>query len=518
MSHPRVSPFVLASLVAALGAPAAAQIVFEPATTSPGGGYALRLVVGDIIEDGVPDAVVSHMTLFGGGPVVLPGLGDGSFGTPQPIPLPSDLITVPALGDFDEDGHLDLIAMGGGNGPSNVRVYFGDGTGAFASPVSVNSFHQAPSDATAADLDGDGALDLAIYNSAGPFTIPGGITVRFGHGDGTFEPALLAEVFGFDMQGFPYPHSVRAGDVNGDGLPDLVFTATEPVLINQGDRTFELAPCENDCLDLAGLGLALADVNGDGRADALTPTAVHLALPDGTLAAPLPLASGFVPMRVATGDLDGDGLIDAVVSRNDIADEFQPFSPSSTFGDVLLLRGLGDGSFQAPVVASHVPQTRSLAVADLDLDGRPDVLAARLVDHDQSLTTLLNHTYPAGSPFTDLGGALGGTNGYPIQLASGTLVAGQPFSFKLFYGPPSGAAFHIVGLAALNAPFKGGTLIPFPHLVNGPLPLNAQGAINLAANWPAGGSGLTLWVQFWMPNGGGPVGFVASSGVRAQIP
>ena len=518
MSHPRVSPFVLASLVAALGAPAAAQIVFEPATTSPGGGYATRVVVGDIVEDGVPDALVSHFPFFGTDPVVLPGLGDGSFGPPQLVVLPNDLITVPALGDFDQDGHLDLVAIGGNNEPANVSVFFGDGRGTFASPVFVNSFHEAPADATAADLDGDGALDIAIYNSVGPFTIGGGITVRFGHGDGTFEPALLAEVFSFDMQGFPYPHSVRAGDVNGDGLPDLVFTATEPVLINQGDRTFEPALCENDCLALAGPDLALADVNGDGRVDALTPTEVRLALPDGALAAPLPLASGFVPMRVSTGDLDGDGLVDAVVSRNDIAEEFQPLSPSSTFGDVLLLRGLGDGSFQAPVVASHVPQTRGLAVADVDLDGRLDVLAARLVDHSQSLTTLLNHTYGPGSPFTDLGGALGGSNGDPIQLASGTLVAGQPFAFKLFYGPPSGAAFHIVGLAALNAPFKGGTLIPFPHLVNGPLPLNASDAINLAANWPAGGSGLTLWVQFWMPNGGGPAGFVASSGVRAQIP
>jgi len=518
MSHPRVSPFALASLVAALAAPATSQIVFEPATTSPGGGYATRVVVGDIVEDGVPDALVSHFPFFGTDPVVMPGLGDGSFGPPQLVVLPNDLITVTALGDFDGDGHLDLVALGGNNDPANVSIFFGDGRGAFASPVFVNSMHESPADATVADFDEDGALDIAIYNSIAAFFIGGGITVRFGHGDGTFEPALLAEIFGFDMLGFPYPHSVRAGDVNGDGLPDLVFTATEPVLINQGDRTFELAPCESDCLALAGRDLALADVNGDGRADALTPTEVRLALPDGSLAAPLPLASGFVPMRVAAGDLEGDGLIDAVVSRNDIGDEYQPFSPSSTFGDVLLLRGLGDGSFQAPVVASHVPQTRGLAVADVDLDGRPDVLAARLVDHSQSLTTLLNHTYPAGSPFTDLGGALGGSNGYPIQLASGTLVAGQPFSFKLFHGPPSGVAFHIVGLAALDAPFKGGTLIPFPHLMNGPLPLNASGNITLAANWPAGGSGLTLWVQFWMPNGGGPAGFVASSGVRAQIP
>ncbi|HVQ25978.1 MAG TPA: hypothetical protein VMV01_12410, partial [Planctomycetota bacterium] len=98
------------------------------------------------------------------------------------------------------------------------------------------------------------------------------------------------------------------------------------------------------------------------------------------------------------------------------------------------------------------------------------------------------------------------------------LVAGQPFAFQLQSGPLSGAAWHIVGFSALNAPFKGGTLIPALNLINGPFPLTPAGALTLAGNWPAGGSGLTLWVQFWMPNGGGPAGFVASSGVRAQIP
>ena len=98
------------------------------------------------------------------------------------------------------------------------------------------------------------------------------------------------------------------------------------------------------------------------------------------------------------------------------------------------------------------------------------------------------------------------------------VVPGTPFSFRLLNGVPTGSAFHFVGLAALNAPFKGGTMIPVPQLVNGPFPLDGTGALTLAGTWPAGGSGLTLWAQFWMPNGGGPVGFIATSGVRAQIP
>src|SRR6185503_7801598 len=113
---------------------------------------------------------------------------------------------------------------------------------------------------------------------------------------------------------------------------------------------------------------------------------------------------------------------------------------------------------------------------------------------------LYNRTYGPGSPFLDVGGALGGSNGFPIQLASGTLVTGQPFAFKLQSGPPSGSAWHIVGLSALNAPFKGGTLVPAINLMNGPFPLSASGSLTLAGNWPSGGSGLTLWVQYWMPN------------------
>ena len=503
---------VASLLLAPLTAAPAAQLVSKPPIPSSGGAYATRVLVGDIDEDGVPDALVSHVSFFGTDPLVMHGLG-GSFEPGPFVPLDGDLITATTLADFDEDGHLDVIVMGGIEYPENVLLLLGDGAGGFGSPVAMNAQFLAPADAAAADLDGDGHLDLAIYDSAGPFPLNGGIVVRFGHGDGSFEPPALALSFGFEMATVPAPHLVHIGDTNGDGLPDLVFSGPNGVLLNQGGRRFALSPCD-DCQSLAG-DLALADVDGDGRDDVLTPTQVFLALPSGALSSPLPLTSGLVPYKVAAGDLDGDGLVDAIVGRQD---HLLEFDPTSTAGDVLLLRGHGDGSFQAPVVVSHVPQPRSLVVADVDLDGRPDVVSASQVEHALTLNVLLNHTYPAGSPFLDLGGALGGSNGYPIQLASGTLIAGQPFSFRLFNGPPNGAAFHIVGLAALNAPFKGGTLIPFPHLVNGPLPLNASGNITLAANWPAGGSGLTLWVQFWMPNGGGPAGFVASSGVRAQIP
>jgi hypothetical protein len=71
---------------------------------------------------------------------------------------------------------------------------------------------------------------------------------------------------------------------------------------------------------------------------------------------------------------------------------------------VLVLRGLGDGTFQQPgVVVSHVPQPRGLAAADADLDGRPDLVVAEMRDAGDSLRVLLNHTYGVGSHFLDLG-------------------------------------------------------------------------------------------------------------------
>jgi hypothetical protein len=61
-------------------------------------------------------------------------------------------------------------------------------------------------------------------------------------------------------------------------------------------------------------------------------------------------------------------------------------------------------------------------------------------------------------------------------------------------------------------------MVPNPFLINGPFAANAQGVLNLAGNWPAGGSGVALYAQFWVPNFLGFGTFSASSGVRAQIP
>jgi hypothetical protein len=338
--------------------------------------------------------------------------------------------------------------------------------------------------------------------------------VIFGNGDGSFDAPTIPVPFA--MTDANHDGKIRAGDVDGDGLDDIVYTTghSSPTLLSLGNGSFTLVNCAS-CGVTGERDFQLADVNGDGREDAITTLRVHLADESGSFVAGQAFPSSDFPFAVAVDDLDGDGTLDVALGRNGIAADMDT---TATAGDVLLLRGNGDGSFQAPgLVVSHVPQPRGLTAADLDLDGRVDLVAAGFQSALAS-RLLFNRAYGPLSPFTDVGGALGGSNGYPIQIASGTLLAGQPFSFRLASGPPSGQAFHIVGLSQLAAPFKGGTMIPNPILINGPFGLNAAGQLNLAGLWPAGGSGLTLWVQYWMPNGGGPAGFVASTGVRAQIP
>jgi hypothetical protein len=122
------------------------------------------------------------------------------------------------------------------------------------------------------DFNGDGRLDLAVAND--------NVSVLLGNGDGTFQVA----------QNYPvgsYPSSVVVGDVNGDGVPDLVVTSgtwrddfitasgTVRVLLGKGDGTFRAFPASHVSY-VAGdfvSSVVVGDFNGDGWLDAVTANA-----------------------------------------------------------------------------------------------------------------------------------------------------------------------------------------------------------------------------------------------------
>jgi hypothetical protein len=130
-----------------------------------------------------------------------------------------------------------------------------------------------------------------------------------------------------------------------------------------------------------------------------------------------------------------------------------------------------------------------------------------------------NATYPAGSPFTDLGHSKPGTNGYPILLADGTLQVTDPIAIALTNGKPLGNASLVLGFSQVNAPFKGGTMIPAVDVLITPLPMDATGTVTLVALWPPGvPSGFTFYLQFWFKDVGALLNEAGSSGLRVVTP
>ncbi|MHC5212725.1 MAG: serine hydrolase domain-containing protein [Planctomycetota bacterium] len=123
-----------------------------------------------------------------------------------------------------------------------------------------------------------------------------------------------------------------------------------------------------------------------------------------------------------------------------------------------------------------------------------------------------------GESWHHLGQGLDGSVGQPYLLGSGDLVAGQPFDLELERALPDAAAYLTFGLAPLNAPFKGGTLVPdigsgpvgFVLLVTDPL-----GEIDITTTLPGVmPAGTELFLQYWIEDPGGPAGYSASNAIR----
>jgi len=174
----------------------------------------LGMVTGDFNEDGITDIVVTEYTdntlalFLGNGSG---GVGDGTFQAATHIPagrIPYDL----AVGDFNEDGHLDLaVSNSDWNG---VHVLLGSGTGTFPT---TNAYVDGENCAgvAAADFDGDGITDLAVDDCVNNQLLLLKGQGSGGIGSGTFAaPVVLGDCC--------FPVHVIAADLDGNGSPDAV--------------------------------------------------------------------------------------------------------------------------------------------------------------------------------------------------------------------------------------------------------------------------------------------------------
>jgi hypothetical protein len=428
------------------------------------------IAVGDVNRDGRPDVVVANSDPFYGRSVsFFPGNGDGTLGARIDSPMDGVSASSIALADFDGDGQLDLVAgysggatfvyvmrglgdgrfgpiaghdsayspavvatgdlngdgksdfVAGGEMDGSVSIHLGRGDGAFAPKVEIpaagagfvaltdldhdghldiltagsairgrgdGSFETpvpfvtdgGPAMAAAGDIDGDGVPDLITSHPA-----PGTVAVMHGLGDGRFDTPL-------DVQTVARPQAVAEGDVDGDGHTDLAVASYEgplTILLGDGAGGFRRG---TDVPDSPALAVALSDLNHDGALDLIildySTLTTRLGSGTGTFGAPSTLLVRPGSEGLAIGDLNGDGLPDVVLTTLGHYDSAFPphFLPDSI---VTVLLGAGDGSFASRLEVATGVAPLAVSVADMNGDGRKDLVVANV--GSSSISVLLGH-------------------------------------------------------------------------------------------------------------------------------
>lgn len=326
----------------------------------------------DMNGDGTLDVVTAHAF-----PKVsiTPGDCSGGLGPASVIDGGTRLEDV-EVADLNGDGRPDVATSDSNS--NAVWVYLNSG-GQLAAPVLLPA-GSGPFGLAAADVSGDGLVDLVASNN-----YSGTLSVFINQGGGTFSPARTVTSPG---QG---TIDVAIGDINRDGREDLAVavasgTGAVGVFFNRGDGGFSpmisypAAPLGN-APDL----VALADLNRDGWLDVAAThrsygqLGVFLGRGDGGLAAQksYDAGSGLESLRVA--DLNGDGALDAVVTNG--------VFNSSSEQSVSVLLGNGDGTFRARQQFTAGPNPRAVDVADLNGDGRLDLVVGVSGTHVLSVFT-----------------------------------------------------------------------------------------------------------------------------------
>ncbi|MFY9562575.1 MAG: FG-GAP-like repeat-containing protein [Terriglobales bacterium] len=359
-----------------------ADTLFKLAGSYPSGGtFAEAIATADVNGDGKVDVLVAHggtnVCCLAGYVGVLLGNGDGTFqaassyysGGPDAVSI--------AVADVNRDGKPDVLVANvcaadtcnhGGLG-----VLLGNGNGTFQPAVSYGSGGYYTESLAAADVNGDGKLDVVLASSS-PTQGSGGIDssvvgVLLGRGDGTFQPAMSYVTGGFEANSVG--ELIAISDVNRDSKPDVLVSlycmtncgdgGWAAVLLGNGDGTFQPVQTYSSGGAYPDVMVA-ADVNADGKIDLLMSGTLLLGNGDGTFQAGQII--GFGGRWAAAADLDRDGKLDV--------------ASVSFSNQVRVFLGNGEGAF--PVSYSYRRfggwGALSIAVADVNGDSKPDLLVA----------------------------------------------------------------------------------------------------------------------------------------------
>jgi hypothetical protein len=328
----------------------------------------------------------SRLLACAGVGVLLGALASCHYGSNYSLPT-IDVPNAIAIADVDADSTPDLLLattadQGNAHNPGFANVILGNhgSPGTFHTGVTYPTTGNDPSSIAVADLTRSGSLDLVVANFGA-----GSVSV-FMHGasPGTYQTAVNVTTGG-------QPNQVLIGDINGDGKPDLVLAdeslpGSAIVLFQDPANPAQfLAPVKLPINNNRTAAVAIGDLNGDGAPDVVAATfdangnngAVYIfyqnAATRGFLA-PVTFPAGAHPQAVRIADVNGDGLADIVVANLGPGTD-RTGSPGVS---VLLQDAAHPGSFLPPVTYATQARAVDVAVADLNGDGKPDLVVANL--------------------------------------------------------------------------------------------------------------------------------------------
>ncbi|MFG0247078.1 MAG: FG-GAP-like repeat-containing protein [Phycisphaerales bacterium JB052] len=315
------------------------------------GGRFLSIDAGLITNDAIPDLVVidRETDIMN----VYRGTGDGHFALQLSYSLRFSPRAV-RLGDFDQDGDLDLVVAHTFN-TTRITLYWNNGFGHLTEGGSYETDDRI-ADIRAEDFDLDGDLDLLLLGLSDS-------TFQFYYNDGAgvFSDTVIGK-----LDGYIVANSVS--DLNGDGYPDLVTSDLDHgrliPYINDTMGSFIAAPAINVSSEV--LEISTPDLDGDGDRDIVSVSrdradiGVCFNLGGGVFSTPQFHVVGGAGL-LNTGDYDDDGIQDLLYTVGN---------------NISLLKGQGRGEFDAPRGYHADLFTISIKGADLNLDGWPDVVVA----------------------------------------------------------------------------------------------------------------------------------------------
>jgi subtilase family serine protease len=378
-------------------------------TNLTAGSGPIQEVIGDLDGDGKPDVVVANCydgTIYIYRNLSTNGtLGAASFGAPVILTTGSGSgLRWVTLADVDGDGRLDIVAVN--QSYNSVSIFQNQ-----CSPGSIttNSFGarvdfavgSEPCGVAVEDLDGDGKPEIVVANY-------GGTTVSVLRNIGTmgsittnsFAPAVNFTVG-------PTPVDVKIIDVDGDGKADVVT-------VNNGNSSQAMTVLRNlstvgniafaPHVDFPGLAtsysLAVGDLDGDGKPDVVIGsqpggqavsvyrnTSTAGSITTNSFAAHVDFAAGGWVNSVAMGDLDGDGKPDVVAALQS-SSQLDVFRNTSTPGSFT------GSSLASPIVFPSGSNPNGVAIGDLDGDGRPDIVIGNTYSGTVSIYQNVNYARP----------------------------------------------------------------------------------------------------------------------------